>query len=59
MNHLDETVFMAVLKPLLTEFGIHYRLESCEVVQKGYLKASGQGFIRGSLPDMRSRGLKV
>ena len=25
----DETVFMAVLKPLPTEFGIHYKLESC------------------------------
>ena len=32
MNRLDEPVFMAVSKPLLTEFGIHYRLESCEVV---------------------------
>ena len=30
LNRLDEPVFMAVLKPLLTEFGIHYRLESCE-----------------------------
>ena len=29
LNRLDEPVFMAVSKPLLTEFGIHYRLESC------------------------------
>ena len=29
LNCLDETVFMAVPKPLLTEFGIHNRLESC------------------------------
>ena len=29
LNRLDETVFMAVPKPLLNEFGIHYRLESC------------------------------
>ena len=29
MNRLDEPVFMAVSKPLLTEFGIHPRLESC------------------------------
>ena len=29
LNRLDEPVFMAVLKPMLTEFGIHYRLESC------------------------------
>ena len=26
---LDERVFMAVSKPLLTEFGIHHRWESC------------------------------
>ena len=30
LNRLDEPVFMAVPKPILTEFGIHYRLESCE-----------------------------
>ena len=29
MNLLDEPIFIAVSKPLLTEFGIHYRLESC------------------------------
>ena len=29
LNRLDEPVFMAVPKPLQTEFGIHYRLESC------------------------------
>ena len=29
LNHLDEPVFMAVSKPLLAEFGIHHRLESC------------------------------
>ena len=29
LNCLDEPVFMAVPKPMLTEFGIHYRLESC------------------------------
>ena len=28
LNRLDEPVFMAVSKPLLTEFGIHHRLES-------------------------------
>ena len=27
LNRLDEPVFMAVPKPMLTEFGIHYRLE--------------------------------
>ena len=29
LNSLDEPVFIAVSKPLLTEFGIHRRLESC------------------------------
>ena len=29
LNRLDEPVFMAVPKPMLTEFGIHCRLESC------------------------------
>ena len=30
LNRLDEPVFMAVSKPMQTEFGIHLRLESCE-----------------------------
>ena len=29
LNRLDEPVFMAVPKSMLTEFGIHYRLDSC------------------------------
>ena len=29
LNRLDEPVFIAVSKPLPTEFGIHHRLESC------------------------------
>ena len=29
LNRLDEPVFMAGPKPMQTEFGIHYRLESC------------------------------
>ena len=29
LNRLNEPVFIAVSKPLLTEFGIHRRLESC------------------------------
>ena len=29
LNCLDEPGFMAVPKPMLTEFGIHYRLGSC------------------------------
>ena len=29
LNRVDDPVFTAVSKPLLTEFGIHHRLESC------------------------------
>ena len=32
LNCLDETVFIAVPKPLLNEFGIHHRLESCDLL---------------------------
>ena len=32
LNRLDEPVFIEVSKPLLTEFGIHYRLESCGAI---------------------------
>ena len=31
LNCPDEPVFMAVSKHMLTEFGMHYRLESCEL----------------------------
>ena len=39
LNCLDEPVFMAVPKPMLTEFGIHFRLESCvcEMEYSAYL----------------------
>ena len=29
LNRLDEPIFIEVSIPLLTEFGIHFRLESC------------------------------
>ena len=32
LNRLDEPVLIAVSKPLLTEFCIHYRLESCALI---------------------------
>ena len=35
LNRLIEPVFIALPKLLLTEFGIHYRLESCESCFKG------------------------
>ena len=31
-NRLDERVFMAVPKPMQTEFGIHHRLESYAIL---------------------------
>ena len=34
LNRLDEPVFTAGPKHLLTEFGIHHRLESCEILSK-------------------------
>ena len=34
LNRLTKPVFIAVSKLLLTEFGIHYRLESCDVFYK-------------------------
>ena len=38
LNRLDEPVFMAGPKSMLTEFGIHHRLESC-----GQLLAAAKG----------------
>ena len=37
LNRLTEPVFIAVSKLLLTEFGIHYRLESCESLESKLL----------------------
>ena len=31
LNRLDEPVLIAVSKPMLTDFGIHHRLESSEL----------------------------
>ena len=45
LNRLGEPVFMAVSKTLLTEFGIHHRLESCVayyVLNEGILLFSGR-----------------
>ena len=36
LNRLDEPVFIAVSKPLLNEFGIHHRLESCGYDRIGF-----------------------
>ena len=33
LNRLDVPVSMAVPKPMLTEFDIHYRLESCDYIR--------------------------
>ena len=34
LNRLDEPVFMVVPEPMLSEFGIHQRLESCAYINK-------------------------
>ena len=50
LNCLDEPVFMAVTIPLLTDLGIHHRLESC-----AFDIASGAAKIQGH----RTLGTKV
>ena len=47
LNRLDESVFIAVSKPLLTEFGIHHRLESCVAFNLASYVASGTTEIQG------------
>ena len=43
LNRLTEPVFIAVSKRLLTEFGIHYILESC-ALQTFQIQERGQRF---------------
>ena len=43
LNRNVKPVFTAVSKPLLTEFGIHHRLESCEFY---FYKAFKLGHVR-------------
>ena len=38
LNRLNEPVFVAVSKPMLTEFGINYGLQSCAQLSKKELK---------------------
>ena len=40
LNRLDEPIFMAGPKPLRTEFGIHFRLESCGMYCLAWFKGS-------------------
>ena len=51
LNCLDEPVFIAVSKPLLTEFGIHYSLESCDI----YHLIEHRKVMEGALFDFISR----
>ena len=44
LNRLEEPVFIAVSKPLLTEFGIHHRLESCVRFLLAYSLAMASSF---------------
>ena len=43
LNRLDEPVFIAVPKPLLTDFGIPLRLESCVIDQTNIDKLKLRG----------------
>ena len=45
LNRLDETVFMVVPKPLLTEFDIHYRLESGAQFSSSFATKEEKGLI--------------
>ena len=47
LNHLDEPVFMAVPKPMQTEFGIHSRSESCDIFGAG--KSTSMKLLRNCL----------
>ena len=49
LNRLDELIFMAVSKPLLTEFDIHLRLESCES-STFYEVMLVEGLVAGCVP---------
>ena len=42
LDRRDEPVFIAVSKPLLTEFGIHHRLESCEFMASLWYRPEGE-----------------
>ena len=65
LNCLDKPVFIAVSKPLLTEFGIYHRLESCVLGRVSHHLTSVRlirdcSVIEGemTLPDSRKMGPK-
>ena len=49
LNRLDEPVLMAGPKPILTEFGIHYRLEICVRLHLDFLNF----FCMAGFPEER------
>ena len=62
LNRLDEPVFIAVSKPLLTEFDIHHRLESCVNYPALFLDPSSDKscvilYALGGNPGMLSYGV--
>ena len=57
LNRLDEPVFIAVSKPLLTEFGIHYKLESCG--EERELNSGMCYVMHGDNIDVKCQYLKV
>ena len=61
MNRLDEPILIAVLKPLLTEFGIYHRLESCEALQQFWVHIF-KANVRGSpfaLAQVRAKSINT
>ena len=50
LNRLDEAVFMAVSKPLLTEFGIPLGLESCVATSLILFSFARSLFVKMTLP---------
>ena len=60
LNRLDEPVFIAVSKPLLTEFGIHHRLESCAKTRHTLgLKEFIGGQDSESVPDSKKSNFSL
>ena len=60
MNHLVMPVFMAVPKPMLTEFGIDRRLEICDALCVFIARLlSGGCFLRYGLAKVSFKWLKT
>ena len=59
LNRLGEPVFIAVSKPLLTEFGIHHKLESCVSASVKKVKKNKLFVIQSNVLFFQIRNLSV